>query len=104
MKSYKITHVTAVRYPVLSIAFEDGLMGEIDFTDDIAKGPIFAPLKDPDYFKQVALDPGGRSFGWNLHDLGNEIDFCADSTRIDIETKIVEEHATRYRGRRSAAE
>jgi hypothetical protein len=46
----------------------------------------------------------GHSFGWNLDQEGQEIDFCPDATRIGIETQIVEELAARYRTRRSAAE
>jgi hypothetical protein len=73
-------------------------------SDVIASGEMFAPLKDPEYFKQVAIADGGHSFGWNLDAIGHEIDFCADSARIDIETEIVEQKAKRHRGRQTAAE
>ena len=66
--------------------------------------PIFAPLKDEGYFRKVAVAEHGHSFGWNLDQEGEEIDFCPDATRIRIETQIVEELASRYRARRSAAE
>jgi len=62
-----------------------GFSGEYDLSKLIARGRIFAPLKDPEYFKQVALAPYGHSFGWNLDVLGKEIDFCIDSVRVDIE-------------------
>jgi len=39
-----------------------------------------------------------------MNDIGNEIDFCPDATRIAIETKKVEELAERYRSSRVAAE
>lgn len=104
MKQYAITEVEAVRYPVLRIVFEDGLAGELDLSDEIAHGEMFAPLKDPEYFRQVAVAPGGLSFGWNLDEIGREIDFCADSTRIDLETRIVTEMAERFRHGREAAE
>lgn len=104
MKRYAVTSVEPVRYPVLRIVFEDGLSGELDLSDDIANGEIFAPLKDPEYFKKVAVAENGHSFGWNLDAIGEEIDLCADSARIDIETKIVAEKAERHRHRRTAAE
>ena len=104
MKRYAIKHVEAVRYPVLRIEFEDGLSGEIDLSEDISSGDMFAPLKDPAYFKRVAVADGGHSFGWNLDAIGDEIDFCADAARIEIETKIVEEAARRHRQRSTAAE
>ena len=70
----------------------------------IARGPVFAPLKDEAYFREVAVAQHGRSFGWNLDQEGEEIDLCPDATRIRIETQIVEELAARFRARRSAAE
>lgn len=104
MTLYRIASVEAVRYPVLRVTFDDGLSGEYDLTHLIGQGPIFEPLKHEAYFRTVAVAPYGRSFGWNLDDEGNEIDFCPDSTRITIETRMVEELAARYRGRQAAAE
>ena len=104
MKRYAIEKVEAVRYPVLRITFEDGLSGEVDFSDQILVGKMFAPLRDPEYFKQVAVAEGGHAFGWNLHELGAEIDFCADSARMDIEAQFVEGAAERLRSRTTAAE
>jgi hypothetical protein len=101
---YRIKSVEAVRYPVLRVTFDDGLSGEYDLTDLIAKGPAFAPLKDKAYFNTVSVGEHGHTFGWNLNDLGHEIDFCPDATRILIETQKVEELAERYRSSRSAAE
>ena len=102
--NYRIKNVEVVRYPVLRVTFDDGLSGEYDLSTLIATGPVFAPLKDERYFKTVAVAEHGHSFGWNLHDLGNEIDFCPDATRIQIETQKVEELAEHYRLSRSAAE
>jgi len=103
-KTYRIKSVEVVRYPVLRVTFDDGLSGEYDLTDLIARGPVFAPLKDEAYFRTVAVGEYGHTFGWNLDDLGNEIDFCPGAARILIETQKVEELANRYRLSRSAAE
>jgi len=106
-RDYRIKSVEVVRYPVLRVTFDDGLSGEYDLTDMIAKGPAFAPLKDESYFKNVAnvaVGDHGHTFGWNLDDIGHEIDFCPDATRIRIETQKVEELAEHYRLSRSAAE
>jgi hypothetical protein len=101
---YRIKSVEVLRYPVLLVTFDDGLSGEYDLSELIARGPAFARLKDEAYFNTVAVGEHGHTFGWNLNDLGHEIDFCPDSTRILIETQKVEELADRYRSRRSAAE
>ncbi|MGA8612550.1 MAG: DUF2442 domain-containing protein [Xanthobacteraceae bacterium] len=102
--NYRIKSVEVVRYPVVRVTFDDGLSGEYDLSDLIAKGLVFAPLKDKDYFNTVSVGEHGHTFGWNLNDLGHEIDFCPDATRIRIETQKVEELAERYRLSRSAAE
>jgi hypothetical protein len=102
--NYRIKSVEAVRYPVLRVTFDDGLSGDYDLTDSIATGPMFAPLKDEDYFRKVAVAEHGQSFGWNLDEPGHEIDFCPEATRILIETQIVEELASRHRAHRPAAE
>jgi hypothetical protein len=102
--NYRIKSVEVVRYPVLRITFDDGLSGEYDLSDLIAEGQVFAALKDEAYFRTVSVGEYGHTFGWNLDDLGNEIDFCPDATRIQIETQKVEELANRYRLSRSAAE
>jgi hypothetical protein len=101
---YRIKSVEVVRYPVLRVTFDDDLSGEYDLSEKIAKGPAFARLKDEAYFNTVAVGDDGHTFGWNLEDIGHEIDFCPDATRIRIETQKDEELADRYRLSRSAAE
>ncbi|MDB5522145.1 MAG: hypothetical protein JWQ82_1742 [Tardiphaga sp.] len=102
--NYRIADVSVVRYPVLKVTFNDGLSGEYDLSEMIANGPIFEPLRDKEFFGAVAVDPHGHTFGWNLDDVGNEIDFCPDATRIRIEEQKVAELADHYRASRSAAE
>jgi hypothetical protein len=102
--NYRIKAVEAVRYPILLVTFDDGLSGEYDLTDWIGRAPASEPLKDRDYFDTVAVAADGRSFGWNLDEVGHEIDFCPDATRIRIETAIVEQLAANHAAKRSAAE
>jgi hypothetical protein len=102
--NYRVKSVEAVRYPVLRVTFDDGLSGEYDLSDLIDNGPVFARLKDPAYFNTVAVGEHGHTFGWNLDELGNEIDFCPDATRILIEEQKIQELAEGYRLSRPAAE
>ncbi len=104
MKMHKFASAEALHYPVLRITFDDGLSGTLDLANEIATGPIFAPLKDPDFFRTVAVGEHGHTFGWRLNELGHEIDFCPNATRIRIETQMVDEMAARFRARRTAAE
>jgi hypothetical protein len=43
---------------VYHIVFDDGISGEIDFTDYLGKGPVFEPLKDPALFRQATIEGG----------------------------------------------
>ncbi len=48
---------------VLWLKFEDGSEGEVDLTSSL-RGPVFEPLKDIAYFKQVRLDPELGTIVW----------------------------------------
>lgn len=104
MMQHRIVAAEALEYPMLRITFEDGVSGEFDLTREIADGAVFAPLKDEALFREVSVGEYGRTFGWRLNELGQEIDFCPDAARIRIETQIVEQLADRFRARRTAAE
>ncbi len=101
---YRIKSVEVARYPVLHVTFDDGLSGEYDLSEAIMHGPMFERLKDPEFFAEVAVGEHGHTFGWNLDDVGDEIDFCPDATRIRLETQIVDQLAEQYRSSRTAAE
>lgn len=104
MNMPRIKSAAVVRFPIVQLAFEDGLVGEIDHAREIETGKIFAPLRDPSYFEGVAVSVYGHSYGWNLDDVGHEIDFGAASARISIETALVAEMAEKYRRRTITAE
>ena len=100
----RIKSVSAVRYPIVRVEYSDGFAGTFDLTDVIAGGVMFDRLKDEAFFKTVAVGRHGLSFGWSLDDVGHEIDFCPDATRIVIETQAVEALAAQYRTTHVAAE
>lgn len=90
MKRHSVTAVEALPGTRLRVTFDDGFAGEIAFSRADLTKPVFAPLADPVFFATVSVGRGGRSFGWRLDDVGNEIDLCADAARIEIETRLVE--------------
>jgi hypothetical protein len=99
-----LSSVTITSYPILHLISKDGFSGDLDLTDTIARGPLFDPLKDRDFFSGIILDKYGYSFGWRLDDIGNEIDFSADGARIDLETAFVRKSAEEHRSKIQAAE
>ena len=63
-----------------SVKFSDGTEGRIDLEREL-EGPIFEPLKDPEYFKQFTLEghtltwPNGADFASeHLHALTPQIE------------------------------
>ena len=48
---------------VLRILFDDGIVQTIDFRPVLA-GKMFGPLRDPDLFNRVAIDPEVKTLVW----------------------------------------
>jgi Protein of unknown function (DUF2442) len=46
------------------VRFEDGLAAEVDLSYVLDYGGVFRPVHDPDYFRQVAIYPGGATIYW----------------------------------------
>ena len=55
---HKITEVHVKPDYTLALVFEDGTEGEVCLIDRLY-GPMFEPLKDPDFFAQVSIDRFG---------------------------------------------
>ena len=61
-----IVHVTEVRSAGvhrLQLGFDDGTVGEVDFSDEDWSG-VFAPLSDPEFFARVELDDELGTIVW----------------------------------------
>jgi hypothetical protein len=57
----------------LRLTFTDGLVREVDLSADLW-GPMAEPLKDPDYFSQVCVDPELGTVVWpNGYDLDPDV-------------------------------
>ena len=58
-----VVEVRYVRDYVLWLRFQDGTCGEVDIQPSL-KGPVFEPLRDIAYFKQVRVDPEIGTIVW----------------------------------------
>jgi Protein of unknown function (DUF2442) len=62
-KLVDITAVDVIGEYRLRLTFDDGLIGDVDFTGREWRG-VFEPLRDPEYFARVAIDPEGGTIAW----------------------------------------
>jgi len=63
MKLVDVVDVRHVRDYVVWLRFEDGSEGEVDLRSSL-RGPVFEPLHDVEYFKQVRVDPELGTITW----------------------------------------
>jgi hypothetical protein len=59
----RIISVEYLKGFVIRVRFSDGSQGDVDLNDDL-DGPIFQPLRDPDYFKKFMLHPELHTITW----------------------------------------
>lgn len=48
----------------LRLRFDDGVEGEVDLSHRLRFDGVFAPLKDPEYFARVRVDPEAGTICW----------------------------------------
>jgi hypothetical protein len=59
----RIISAVCVHDYVLRLRFADGAEGEVDLKGEL-DGEIFAPLKDPVYFRRFRVDPELHTLVW----------------------------------------
>jgi hypothetical protein len=58
---WNMNEITKIQYKkdyIFHIVFDDGTKGDLDFSNYIEKGPIFASFKDIHFFKKAFIDGG----------------------------------------------
>jgi Protein of unknown function (DUF2442) len=64
MKPPRIVAAHAVGDSTLFIEFDNQEIKEYDISQLFSK-PMFAPLQNPEFFKNFSLEPGGYGIVWN---------------------------------------
>jgi hypothetical protein len=69
----RVTAVEPLEDFQLRLTFTDGLVREVDLSDDLW-GPMAEPLQDPVYFRRVRVDPELGTVAWpNGYDLDPDV-------------------------------
>ncbi len=58
---WNMNDVTNIEYKeayTYRITFNDGMAGDVDFSQYIARGHIFSPLKEQSFFKRATIEGG----------------------------------------------
>jgi hypothetical protein len=62
---WNLNDVTKIRYKggyCYHIVFDDGTSGDVDFSEYLDRGPVFAPLQNLNFFKQARVEGGTISW------------------------------------------
>lgn len=62
---WNMNDVTEIKYVdnyIYHIVFDDGVCGDVDFSEYLGKGPIFESLKDKSLFQSAIIDGGTISW------------------------------------------
>ncbi len=60
---YDVTDFERLDGYVLRVTFDDGSMQVVDL-EPVLFGEMYGPLRDPDFFRQVRLDPELKTLVW----------------------------------------
>ena len=60
---YKVLRFEQLGTYTLRLTFDDGTSQVIDF-EPVLRGELFGPLRDPEVFKQVRIDPDFHTLVW----------------------------------------
>jgi Protein of unknown function (DUF2442) len=84
-----ITGVEVIGDHRLRLAFEDGTVGDVDFSEREWRG-VLEPLRDPTYFARVAVDPESGTIAWP-----NGVDLAPEPLYAEARTNLA--HASTSR-------
>jgi hypothetical protein len=65
------------------LEFADGLAADVDLSYLVGRGPVFEPLRDPGYFRQLEVDECSVTICWP-----NEADIAPDTLYNHVQRAV----------------
>ncbi|MGH2561130.1 MAG: DUF2442 domain-containing protein [Thermomicrobiales bacterium] len=88
-----VVDVKVVKPYVVEVTFDDGVQRHVDL-ESMLWGKVFEPLRDPEFFAQVRVDPELGTIVWpNGADLAPEILYYGEETPYGRVTLATPEEA-----------
>lgn len=98
----RVLEVKPLPQSCLWLRFHDGLEGSVDLSGELW-GPMFEPLKNPEFFDQVKVDPELETVVWpnglSLQQAGDSVSPCGQSCRPTRACRTVQPAAAAPCGR-----
>jgi hypothetical protein len=89
-KLSKLNEVKSIEYReryVYRVSFDDGLSGDVDFTEYLDLGPVFSPSRDISHFRRARVE--GGTISWpNGADIAPETLYERIEATADAETLL----------------
>jgi hypothetical protein len=97
----KLNEVKSIEYReryVYRVSFDDGLSGDVDFSEYLDLGPVFGPLRDTSYFRRARIE--GVTISWpNGADIAPETLYERIEAFTDAETLLARDKPSEPKGR-----
>ncbi|HVO56028.1 MAG TPA: DUF2442 domain-containing protein [Solirubrobacterales bacterium] len=68
------------------LRFADGLAADVDLTYLVGRGPVFEPLRDPEFFRRLQIDDWGVTIEWP-----NEADIAPETLYDHVQRAVYEQ-------------
>jgi hypothetical protein len=68
---------------LVHLRFADGLAADVDLSYLVGRGPVFEPLRDPGFFRQLRINESGVTIEWP-----NEADIAPDTLYNHVQRAV----------------
>jgi hypothetical protein len=83
LKLHDIVHIEYRGGHVYALRFDDGLEGEIDFSEYLSRGPVFEAFADLNFFPKACIEAG--TIAWP-----NGVDIAPETLYEKIQNEIIQ--------------